>query len=177
MARSFLLLCLTIISLPIRAQEFKVEYDKKHDFTRYKTFSFGESEIVIPADQRTIPDAQWHEWMRKALQDEFAEKGLAFIEQDGDLVITYIVGSVARTEVQNLGPMGMAPGADQNRMWNRDFQQGSIIIDLNNRQGFKVWRVSATTNASLPDAERQLDQIVGEGFRKFSIKPKKSKKK
>ncbi|MCU0420338.1 MAG: DUF4136 domain-containing protein [Cyclobacteriaceae bacterium] len=177
MAQKILIIWLMVLAFCAQGQEFKVEYDKKHDFTRYKTFSFGESEIVIPADQRTAPDAQWHDWMKKALQDEFAEKGLAFVEKDGDLVISYIIGSVSRTEVQNLGPMGMAPGADQSRLWNRDFKQGSIIIDLNNRQGFKVWRVTATTHASVPDAERQLDQLVGEGFRKFSIKPKKSKKK
>jgi hypothetical protein len=174
--KKVLLLGITMFSLGLAfSQELKVEFDKKHDFTRYKTYSFGESEVITPKDQKQISDQDWHTWVMAALEEEMKEKGLTKADSVGDIVLSYVVGSLARTQVENLGPMGMAPG-DQSRVWNRDYSQGSLIIDMNNRQGFKIWRVYATTNASTPDPIRMINQVVGEGFKKFSVKPKKGKK-
>lgn len=41
-----LLVALAMISPVGQAQECKVEFDPKTDFTKYKTFAFGEAEII-----------------------------------------------------------------------------------------------------------------------------------
>ena len=64
------------------AQDFLVEYDKNHDFSQYKTFSFGESEIITPKDEETIDENKIHSWVKKAMIDELEAKGLKNVESN-----------------------------------------------------------------------------------------------
>lgn len=172
-----LIFFLSAISFSLSAQGLKVEYDKDHDFTQYKTFSFGEGEIITPKDERTVKDEDLHKWVREAIAEELKEKGLQQADSSGaDLVVSYAIGSLNRRDVEQLGPLGQTPG-DNSRTWSRDYAEGSFIIDLNDRSKRRVWRINASTNTSSSDQTRMIDQVVGEGFKKFSLKPKKSKKK
>jgi hypothetical protein len=157
-------------------QDIKVEYDKDRDLTKYKSFTMGEGEIITPKDQRTVADEQLHKWVHEAVVNELKAKGLAELDTLGDLMVSYIVGSVAMTDVQNLGPMGVSPqSSDQS--WSRDYRQGNLVIDLNERNNELVWRVNATTSYGTPGTDRIIQNIVANGFKKFTTKPKKGKKK
>jgi len=158
-----------------QAQNIKVEYDKNRDFTGYKTYQFGEGEIITPTDQRLVPDASLHSWVRTSVQKELTGKGLQQVDSAAHLVVSYIIGALPRSDVQDLGPMGMIPG-DPNQTWSRSFQQGSLIIDLHDRAKNLVWRVNASTTTNAPDAQKMIDEVVAKGFRKFSIQPKRVKK-
>ena len=94
----------------------------------------------------------------------------------GDLVVSFVVGSLERSDLEQLGPLGMTPGSSS-QTWSRDFRLGSLIIDLNDRSNNLIWRVNATTTTNTSDAQRMIDQVVSAGFKKFSLKPKKVKKK
>lgn len=159
-----------------QGQDVMVEYDKNRDLTKYKTFALGEGEIITPKDQREMVDTKLHEWVRTAIVTELTEKGLTHVDSLGDLTISYIIGSLERTDVQDLGPMGTSPSSTD-RTWSRDYRQGSFVIDLNDRNNFLVWRVNAQTSNGTPSTVAAIDAIVEKGFRKFSIKPKKEKKK
>src|SRR6478736_7250708 len=135
----FLLLC----SVSAFSQDLKVEYDKSHDFSKYKTFSFGESEIITPRDQRQVPDATVHKYVKGAIAEELSEKGLQQLDSLGDLVVSYVVGSIEKTDTEQLGPLGMTPGST-NTTWSRDYKQSSMVIDLNERSGRRVWRINST---------------------------------
>jgi hypothetical protein len=156
-------------------QDIKVEYDKDRDLTIYKTFTMGEGEIITPKDQRTIADQQLHKWVHEAIVTELKAKGLSELDTLGDLTASYIVGSVALTDVQNLGPMGVSPQSSEH-IWSRDYRQGNLVIDLNDRSNILVWRVNATTSYGTPGTDRVVQNIVANGFKKFSTKPKKGKK-
>ncbi len=54
---------LFLVSLDAWSQSIEVEYDKKRDFTVYKTFRFGESQITTPADQKQIKDEVLNRWI------------------------------------------------------------------------------------------------------------------
>jgi hypothetical protein len=59
-----------------------------------------------------------------------------------------------------------------------EYRQGSLVIDLNDTRNNKLlWRISSSTGTGMGDAEQSIDRIVGQGFKKFSIQPKKVKKK
>src|SRR5947207_15912878 len=104
------LLCLTLAAgFVASAQDVKVEFDKDRDLTRYKTFTMGEGEIITPKDQRIVADELLKKWVHDAVVAELTSKGLNQLDSLGDLNVTYIVGSVAMTDVQNLGPMGTSP--------------------------------------------------------------------
>jgi hypothetical protein len=168
----FFLLLLTASS---SAQGLKVEYDKTHDFSKYKTFSFGESEITTPSDERVIPDATLHKYVKSSISEELKEKGLQQVDSLGDLEVSYVIGSVEKLDMERLGPLGLTPGStDQN--WSRDYWQSNLIIDLEDK-GRRVWRINSTASSPSAEAARMIDQTVGEGFKKLSLKPKKEKKK
>lgn len=172
-----ILFLLLAAGFSLSAQGIKVEYDKNHDFTVYKTFSFGEGEIITPKDERAVKDETMHGWVRTAITEELKEKGLQLVDSTGaDLIVSYVIGSLERRDVEQLGPLGQTPGNDS-RTWSRDYMEGSFVIDLNERNKKRVWRVNASTNTTSNDAGRMISQVVGEGFKKFSIKPRKTKKK
>ncbi|MBX2895686.1 MAG: DUF4136 domain-containing protein [Cyclobacteriaceae bacterium] len=163
-----------LLFTPAIAQEIKVEFDKSHDFSQYKTFRFGEEEVITPKDQKQVSDEDIKRWIAGAITTELSLKGLKQADSAADLVVSYVVGTLSRSDMGNLGPMGMTPGSND-RTFIRDYQQGSLIIDLNDRKGFLVWRINSTTNMSTAGGERLIGQIVQRGFKQFG-KPVKKKK-
>lgn len=157
-------------------QSLKVEYDKAHDFSKYTTFHFGEGEIITPKDQRVIADDLLHKYVKAAIAEELKEKGLRQLDSLADLEVSYVVGSVEKTDLEQLGPLGMTPGSTD-KTWSRDYWQSSLIIDLNERAGKRIWRINSTTSTTSTEAPRAIAQVVADGFKKFSLKPKKEKKK
>ncbi len=156
-------------------QELKVEFDKNRDFTKYKTYRFGEGEIITPKDQQQTNEGDIEKWIRNAISRELELRELTRVDSSADLVVSYVAGSLARSAAGDVGPMGMTPGS-MDRTYIRDYRQGSLIIDLNDRSNRMVWRINATSDMSATGGERMIDQIVEKGFRKYP-KPSKKKKK
>lgn len=166
---------LLMIPLYTWGQGIQTRFEKDRDYTIYKTFSFGEGEIITPKDQRQIDDQLLHRWIRDAVAGELQQKGLQPADSLGDLVISYIVGATTQLDFQNLGPLGTAPG-NPSQTWSQDVRTGSLVIDLNDRNGFLIWRIDATMALSAGAAvEKQIDQVVFQGYKKWP-KPKKKKK-
>lgn len=157
------------------AQDIDVEYDKKKDFTIYKSFQFGESQITTPSDQKLIEDATLNKWILNAITFELELKGLKKVDTLADLIVSYAEGTLARTDNQKLGPLALTPGANPDRNFRHDYRQSSFIIDLNDRSGNLIWRVNSTTNMTSAEAERMINKIVEMGFRKFARPIKKIK--
>lgn len=165
------------VSFYSSAQDLQVEYDKKKDFSHYKTFRIGDSEIITPKDQVKKSDGSLQKLIIQEVTEELIEKGLK-LSQDSvaDLVVSFVVGSAARTDMQQLGPLGMTPGSDATT-WSRDFIIENLIIDLNDRNNNLVWRVTSTSSSGMSDSKTMVDAIVSAGFKKLSLKAKKEKKK
>lgn len=162
----FFTIALMLLSICASAQEIKIEYDKKHDFSKYKTFAFGESQVVTPADQKQVTDATIDKWVKTGVIRELEYKGLKKTDSVADLIVTYVIGTMARSDAQAIGPLGMTPGSDD-RTWSRDYKQTSLIIDLNNRSKFLVWRVNAVADVIGTDSERTIDMTIVRGFKKY----------
>lgn len=156
-------------------QDINVEYDKNRDLSVYKTFTVGSGEIITPKDRRTGNEAKLHEWVKGAIAKELKAKGMQQVDSAGDLLATYVIGTMQRTDFSQLGPLGVSPD-NSSQTWSRDYQLGSLIIDLNDRNHNLIWRVNASTSAAAMDIHVLIDQVVSAGFKKFSLKPKKVKK-
>ncbi|MBK7650239.1 MAG: DUF4136 domain-containing protein [Flammeovirgaceae bacterium] len=113
-------------------QDIKVEYDKKLDFTQFKTFRFGEGEVITPEDQQVVSEVQMNKWVKAAVSRELEAKGLTRVDSSADLTVSYAIGAMARSDAGSVGPMGLTPGSME-RNYSRDYSQGSFVIDLNNR--------------------------------------------
>ena len=174
--RSFVFVACLLVQFTLFAQNINVEYDKNRDLSRYKTFTIGSGEIITPKDRRTVNEASLHTWIREAIAVELTGKGLVKVDSAGDLLATYLVGTQQRTDFSQLGPLGTSPD-NSSQTWSRDYTMGSLIIDLNDRNNSLIWRINATTGAAAMDIHVLIDQVVSAGFKKFSLKPKKVKKK
>jgi hypothetical protein len=170
----FLTGLLFVISTCTFGQGISVEYDKTHDFSKYKTFSFGESQVITPQDQKQISDAVIDKWIKNSVSSELEFKGLKRVDSLADLVVTYAVGTMARSDSQPIGPLGQTPGSTATS-WSRNYQQTSLIIDLNSRNNSLVWRINSFADIIGKDSERTIDLIVERGFKKFG-KPIRKKK-
>lgn len=160
---------------PLSGQDIKVEYDKTKDYSEYKTFKFGDSEIVTPKEKKQISDKALDKLIKGAIVKELGDKGLT---QDslGQLTVTYVAGVFEHSETQNLGPLGQTPGSSS-QTWSSNYSEGELIIDLNDSKSNKlIWRINSQTNTTTPEAAQFIDQIVDKGFKKFGVKPKGKKK-
>lgn len=162
-------------SLGAQAQSIDVEYDKNRDFTKYKTFMFGESQITTPADQKQVDDAKMDKWIKDAVTEELKLIGLQKKDSLADLIITYAEGTLARTDSEKIGPLAMTPGSSE-RNFTFQYRQSSLIIDMNDRSGNLIWRINSTTNITSTEIERMVDAIVERGFKKFGRAHHKRKK-
>ncbi len=169
---SFFLLYFSCLSLS--AQNIKVEFDKKHDVTKYKTFRFGDSQIAIndKEDQKKVPRQQFDAWVKNGITRELEYKGLSRVDSLADLVVSYAMISSDRNDVSVTGPLGMTPNSSD-RVFNREYHEIDLIIDVNNRNNFLVWRINSTAQLNTTEAERTIDQIVEKGFKKFRKSAKK----
>ncbi len=159
------------------SQDVKVEYDKTKDYSSYKTFKFGESEIVTPKEKKQITDAALNKIIREAIEKEFSEKGITRNDSSAELEVTYVAGIFEHSERQNLGPLGTAPG-QSSQSWTNNYEQGELIIDINDVKSKRlIWRVNSQTNTSTPEAQTSIEQVVDKGLKKFAVKPKGKKKK
>lgn len=174
--RIFLFLAFFFVQGFLAAQDINVEYDKNRDLSRYKTFTIGSGEVITPKDRRTVNEASLHKWVKEAIAEELKEKGMVQVDSAGDLLATYLIGTQQRSDFSQLGPLGVAPD-NSSQTWSRDYTMGNMIIDLNDRSNNLIWRVNATTGAAAMDIHVLIEQVVSAGFKKFSLKPKKVKKK
>lgn len=174
--RSILFFLILFSTFCLSAQNIKVEFDKKHDFSKYKTFRFGDSQIAIndKEDQKKMPREQFDTWVKNAIIRELEFKGLKRVDSLADLVVTYAMISSDRNDVSVTGPLGMTPNSND-RVFNREYHEIDLIIDMNNRSNYLVWRINSTTQLNTTEAERTIDQIVEKGFKKFG-KPVRKKK-
>jgi len=165
-----------LISLSSAAQDIDVEYDKKRDFSRYKTFRIGESEVITPKDAPQSNENSLQKIVAEEIIEELTEKGLKQSKDSiADLVVSFVAGSQPRSDLQQLGPLGMTPG-NSSQTWSRDFTMENLIIDLNDKSNL-VWRITASSTSTTTEMKALIDSIVSAGFKKFSLKPKKEKKK
>lgn len=170
-----IILCL-VLSTHVFAQDVKIEFDKTKDYSFYKTFRFGESEIVTPKEKKQISDAALNKIIRDAIEKELGEKGIVRNDSSAELVVTYVAGIFEHSERQNLGPLGTAPG-QSSQSWTNNYSQGELIIDINDIKSKKlIWRVNSQTNTSTPEAQSYIEQVVDKGLKKFAVKPKGKKK-
>ena len=159
------------------AQSLDVHYDKNRDLTVYKTFLIAEGEVITPEDERLFNEKELKKWVEESITEELQEKGLVAVEDNADLTVTYIVGAVDRSQIDYTGPFGGTPGMVQSRSNVSDHKESTLVVSLNDKNRNVVWRITGNTGAISGQPKQNIDQVIGKGFKKFSVEPSKKKKK
>lgn len=167
-----LLFCFVVHALA--AQTFKVEYNKQKSLSYIRTFQINKGDVVASKAQKVIADTTLHRWIRTSLNNQLTSFNLN-PREGADVVVTYYFSIEARINYQVLGPLAQTPGRGIEEMHTFNYQQSTFIIDLNDRSGNLIWRISSTNNLTTPLSQKLIDGIVERGFRKFK-KMQRSKK-
>lgn len=170
---AFLLNCISLVS----AQGIDVRYDKNRDLSVYKTFAFGESEVITPADQRVLSETKLKSMVMEILEDELTQKGLTKVDSVADLTVSFIVGALDRSEVSTVGPFGGTPGQVERRSSVNEMKEGNLVVTLHDKSKHLIWKVNGTGSPEYNQPEVLIREIVRKGFKKFTLKPSRKKKK
>jgi hypothetical protein len=125
----------------------KADYDHGVDFSRYHTFNIQEGKLVregVGDTGNTIV----RDRIAAAIRDELTARGLHQSTENPDLEVRFVGGARTKQQLDTAltpmyGPYYAGPvGTD---VWVREYQQGTLVIDLVDSGNNKlVWRSVAT---------------------------------
>lgn len=136
-------LTLLMLTAAVQAQKVKVNYDKKVDFSRYKTYSW---DVGMPAIQPEVD-----KYIQAAIDVILADRGWKLVQENPDARVVYYVSQNASTQVvtDSYGygagdwywrgmPGAATPSYDT-------YRKGTVVVDIVDVQSKQmVWRGSAT---------------------------------
>jgi hypothetical protein len=161
-----MLLLLSLCSLAAPAQEVKYNYDRDANFASYKTFQWDESGTGAgdPLRDRDI---------RRAIEDQLAQKGLRKVESGADLRVSYQTALDREKQIDafTMGPRWSGMG----RATTSTVEVGTLVLSLyDSNKRVLVWRggVSKTLNVSKdPDKNyKNLEKAVAKLLKNYPPK-------
>lgn len=153
------------------AQEIKTDYDRKADFSHYKTFSFEKVETKDPL---------WVDRITAAIGRELTAKGWTQVASGGDIAIIAIEMAADRQTLDSFydtynGGWGWrwGSGYPEAPTTPETYTVGTLVIDLFDRKTKALlWRGSA--RRALSDSStttiKNFDKSVEKLFKKFPPK-------
>lgn len=173
------ILCLLITGA---GQTVKIKTAEGIDLTTYTTFRVDKGEVVTVSDYK-IDEKAFYKSIKESITRELTARGYQAVEDStAQLVISYVGEAVMRMDTESLGPLGQRPvtdpsGIDASRNWSREYQQGAIVIDIQDPIKRKmVWQArSAVEIVTLGDG-RALNSVIYKCFKKYPSKNSKKRK-
>ena len=183
MKRKFLIinLSLLLISSYSIAQKVNTDYDKKADFTVYKTVSFlgWQDDVTLnDFDKKRFTDA---------FREEFDKRNLTLVESGGDMAIAlYIVveqktsttaytnyyGGGAGRGYRRGGRGGWGGGYSSTSYSESDYLEGTLVMDVfDGESKEQIWQAVATktVNEKPEKREKSIPKGVTKIMKKFPI--------
>ena len=131
-----------------------------------------------------IDEKAFYRNIKAAITRELTEKGYTAVEDStAQLVISYVGEAVMKMDTENLGPLGQTPvtdpsGVNSSRNWSREYQQGSIVIDIQDPVKKKmIWQAASSVEIVTLGDGRALNSVVYKCFKKYPSKYSKKKRK
>jgi hypothetical protein len=188
MKRKFLIsnLCMLLITSYSIAQKVNTDYDKKADFTAYKTVSFlgWQDDVTLnDFDKKRFSDA---------FREEFKNRNLTLVESGGDMaVVLYVVaeqktsttaytnyygGGAGRGYRRGGRGGGWGGGHSSTNYSESDYVQGTLVMDVfDGESKEQVWQAVATgtVNEKPEKREKSIPKGVKKIMKKFPISKSK----
>jgi hypothetical protein len=167
-------------------QDVHYNYDHGANFAGYRTYQW----VELPGPGGTVPDQLIDQSIKRAVDEQLAQKGLARVEKDGDLKVGYhaIIHEEKGIDLSAFG-MGGGPfggGGPGLGGWNSGtvtgqtttLPVGMLLIDLYDPATKKlIWRGDATKSVELkkdPDKNyKDLQKAMAKLFKNYPPQPSK----
>ncbi len=161
-----------LIAVPAAAQKVQIDYDKTVDFSKYKTFAWGES----PETSLRRVSPLMHSRLKNAIEDEFAKGGIMQVEpnENPDFFITYHTNSKdeVRYNTTSLG-YGYGPGwywgggLGSSTTTAYTYTKGTLIIDIwDAKTKNLIWRGVST--ATVPENPEKGAKLIDKTIEKLA---------
>lgn len=162
-----------------------VDFDKGVDFKKYKTFKFEPGKVVRKLGVKDTSNTFMNQYIDEAVTKDLAAKGLRPSNSHPDVVITYLAGAREKQEVQNyMSTMGFYPysgfygygmggwwGPRWNNFWVRNYEEGTVIIDMYDAHTDQlIWRSYAVSSINKFNEKKFVEKQVGKSFKHFPPK-------
>jgi len=166
----------------------KSDYDKEADFSKYKTFEYyGWAE-----DSDKILNRFEKERIEKAFGDEFRKRGLEYVENNGDMVVSLFVvaeqktSTTAHTNHYNMGGYGyggfgyyggyggMGMGTSTTTYSEQDYTVGTLVVDVFDKAEKKlIWQSvgQKTVDENPNNNEKNTVRVAAAIMKPFPIEP------
>lgn len=183
---NLILLVIALLSTQVQAQKITTDFDKKADFSKYKSITFlgwqqGSEKLLNDLDK---------ERMRNAFTEEFKARGMTKGGEDADLAITlYLVleQKTSTTAYTNYyggggygrygrGGWGWGNGYANTTYSENDYIQGTLVMDVyDNSTNQLIWQgvASGTVKENPKKRDKSVPKTVGKLMKKFPIQPTK----
>jgi len=148
---------------PVGTPKVVIEYDKKTDLTKYKTYSWGPGHgaLLPSADKAIIAD----------VERQLAANGMTKAAAGtGDLLVRYHSVERADVDLSTFDPK--PPAAGEQRTMAQTVRVGTLMVDLVDPGTRKLlWRgwVEGAISHDPAKLEQQLDTAVTRLFEKFPV--------
>ena len=154
------------------AQEVQRDFDKKADFSQYKTYSWAKVQTSNPLWQQRITDA---------VDKDLQAKGWQKVESGGDVALAAVGATENQQEYQTFYN-GLGPGwrwrgfGDEAYTTVYNYKVGTLVLDMYDAKTKRlIWRGTASDTLSSKPAknEKKLEKSVDKLFEKFPPEGKK----
>jgi hypothetical protein len=161
------------------------DFDKSADFTRYKTFAWGESDINVKNpvyNSDLIRDR-----IRSTVEAEFAKRGIMKARNNPDFTVTYHTytekkrtATGAHPYLYRYYPYGFYPFAFGYAYpyWmmgpnHKEYTEGTLILDIfDNGSDELVWRGSVSGNVEdVGGLKKQIEKGIKAIMKKYPVSP------
>ncbi len=161
-----------------------IDFDKKVDFTKYRTFKFEPGKVVRKLGLQDTTSTFMNQYIAEAITKDLATKGLTPTGKNPDLVITYVAGAKEKKEVENYmsGPGFYSPhsrfygrtgwwGPQWNNFWVNHYEEGTIIIDVYDaKRDQLIWRAYAVSPINNYNEQKFVNKEIAKSFKKYPPK-------
>jgi hypothetical protein len=145
------------------AQDVQIEFDPSVDFSKFTTFTIGESQL--DSKNPSLNNDRIRALLNLQIQKRLEEKGLIFV-QDGaaTLKVVYMLDSAKKTRIEaTSGPKS------NNQVTKIFYMEGTLTVGLRTAQSL-VWR--SVSRIESDDIEGRLDEMVKKSIGKYPPKRK-----
>jgi hypothetical protein len=188
LTRIFVIVGLLAFPSAAMAAEVRVDYDRYNDFTRYRTFEVEIGPLVrgdgFVDDQNTLAEGRIHQAVEGALQ----ARGLEQSGYGADIVVRVPSRDTERTAIvgSGWGPHGGAGfgywgwgywvpyrywgGPYYNDLWTRRYLEGSVTIDVIERDSGKLVYRAQVIDEVGKDLNKHIAKTIDRAFEKYPVK-------
>ena len=191
----FTFLIMTLFIYSDSLAQVSSDYDRSVDFTKYKTYSYGGWQ----KDSGKLLNDMEKERIHQAFTEEFAARGMTYVESNGDMMITlYLVidkktSATAYTNYNGgmgyggygMGGIGyggaawgwgMGMGTSTTTYQEHDYDVGTLVVDAYDETTKKlIWQgtLQKTLSSNAGKSEKTIPKNVAKLMKKYPISPAK----